>query len=982
MSTGAPWSVKGIDPKAREIAKDLARRSGMTLGEWLNQVILEGDGEEAEIAAAAIGVRRAPAGNTIYERNRVVGRGWRDRRFEDEAAALESVRAVSIIEEVSSRIEAAERRSTLAISGVDQAVAGVIARFDDSERSQADIARRVETVAEELRSGHERLLRLERLNEGRTPEAVKALETALGKIANQIYEGEARTRAVLGEMREELTSTSRRLTRIEAEARETDAAVVVEDVVSRIAARLERAETETAAAIRALDGSFAALEERLRATEAGVDPGREARFERLTSDLSRRIDESRAELINRLLAMGDGRITQLDETVEAVAAQVQAAEQRSARAIERMGAEVLRIADNLNRRMTGVETASAEAVTRIGEDMARMTDAVDVRLRKAETGHGEALERLGQEIAVISERFAERIAQSERRTAISVDQVGARLDRVADKLEARYDRASGEIAERIRQSEDRTARLLQEAREKIERQLDGRRRAAESAGLAPERIVEVEAPASIEVETLDQVAPEEISVAAKTDSDRADEPGAPEAPVFVSLLSAGSRFGMVSSRSPQQTASTTPPPVVVIEPQPPASADMEPVDGLDIADADPFEPSVETEIELEIDDAFATERRRGLDARFDDELAEIRFAPGADRSDPFAVAEDVAPEARELSDIPDFGGIDPFDAETANKPPVSTREALDAARAAARLGVRNAPESDGAAFTLLRRTARGAAVDRIDRRRKGRDGSTMKKAMLASATAATVMSALAGWWYIFADDEAARLGGGGEASALKLDVQGEGVDESGAPILAPALSTGGTGSDGDAIDAAALYEEASRMLAANEPEALSTLVRAANLGWAPAQFHLAKLYEGGESGVPRSGSDARKWTERAAQGGDRRAMHNLGMYYFDGVGGPKDLTVAAQWFRKAAEQGLVDSQYNLGRLYEQGLGAPQDEAEAYRWYLIAADAGDAEARIAADRVRDALPVDLRLRAERAAARFKPTEADTTILASR
>ena len=43
MSAGAPWSVKGIDPKAREVAKDLARRSGMTLGEWLNRVILEDD---------------------------------------------------------------------------------------------------------------------------------------------------------------------------------------------------------------------------------------------------------------------------------------------------------------------------------------------------------------------------------------------------------------------------------------------------------------------------------------------------------------------------------------------------------------------------------------------------------------------------------------------------------------------------------------------------------------------------------------------------------------------------------------------------------------------------------------------------------------------------------------------------------------------------------------------------------------------------
>ena len=43
MTAAAPWSVKGIDPKAREVAKELARRSGMTLGEWLNRIILEDD---------------------------------------------------------------------------------------------------------------------------------------------------------------------------------------------------------------------------------------------------------------------------------------------------------------------------------------------------------------------------------------------------------------------------------------------------------------------------------------------------------------------------------------------------------------------------------------------------------------------------------------------------------------------------------------------------------------------------------------------------------------------------------------------------------------------------------------------------------------------------------------------------------------------------------------------------------------------------
>ena len=41
MKFGVPWSVKGIRPEARETAREAARRSGMSLGNWLNSVILQ-----------------------------------------------------------------------------------------------------------------------------------------------------------------------------------------------------------------------------------------------------------------------------------------------------------------------------------------------------------------------------------------------------------------------------------------------------------------------------------------------------------------------------------------------------------------------------------------------------------------------------------------------------------------------------------------------------------------------------------------------------------------------------------------------------------------------------------------------------------------------------------------------------------------------------------------------------------------------------
>lgn len=51
MNPTAPWSVKGIDPESREIAKRAARREGITLGAWLNRVIGEAANQGGATAA-------------------------------------------------------------------------------------------------------------------------------------------------------------------------------------------------------------------------------------------------------------------------------------------------------------------------------------------------------------------------------------------------------------------------------------------------------------------------------------------------------------------------------------------------------------------------------------------------------------------------------------------------------------------------------------------------------------------------------------------------------------------------------------------------------------------------------------------------------------------------------------------------------------------------------------------------------------------
>src|ERR1700680_4357740 len=45
MKSGGPWNLRGLRPEAREAVGTAARRSGVSVGEWLNDVI-EPDDEE------------------------------------------------------------------------------------------------------------------------------------------------------------------------------------------------------------------------------------------------------------------------------------------------------------------------------------------------------------------------------------------------------------------------------------------------------------------------------------------------------------------------------------------------------------------------------------------------------------------------------------------------------------------------------------------------------------------------------------------------------------------------------------------------------------------------------------------------------------------------------------------------------------------------------------------------------------------------
>ncbi|WP_137154663.1 SEL1-like repeat protein [Rhizobium sp. FKL33] len=144
-----------------------------------------------------------------------------------------------------------------------------------------------------------------------------------------------------------------------------------------------------------------------------------------------------------------------------------------------------------------------------------------------------------------------------------------------------------------------------------------------------------------------------------------------------------------------------------------------------------------------------------------------------------------------------------------------------------------------------------------------------------------------------------------------------------------------------------------RGMAADPKAAVTWYQRAADAGFAPAQYRLASIFEKG-LGVDRDIAKARALYAQAAGQGNTSAMHNLAVLNATGVEGKPDFTEAARWFKEAAERNVRDSQYNLAILYARGNGVPQDLAQSYKWFAVAAMQGDQDAAQKRDEVANAL----------------------------
>jgi TPR repeat protein len=90
--------------------------------------------------------------------------------------------------------------------------------------------------------------------------------------------------------------------------------------------------------------------------------------------------------------------------------------------------------------------------------------------------------------------------------------------------------------------------------------------------------------------------------------------------------------------------------------------------------------------------------------------------------------------------------------------------------------------------------------------------------------------------------------------------------------------------------------------------------------------------------------EAFKWMKKAAELGDALAAQELANFYYRGWGatGP-DLDMYHFWRTMAASRGATDSQFFMGQAYRQGDGVPKDSEASLTWYARAAAKNHPEA---------------------------------------
>ncbi|WP_321488895.1 peptidoglycan-binding protein [uncultured Hyphomonas sp.] len=469
MSQSGTEAAKGIDQRAREAAREAARSEGLTLGEYLDRLMkTPAEGRQPNEVAAPAGMRR-PRPNAT-----------------DEA-----------LERLTRRIEATEARSAMAITGMDDAIHDLVGRLEDTQQTTAAIAGHVEGVIDQLRETHDALKqKVRRLEEEDSQkenlEALKALESALGKLASHVYEENElagqETQAIKGRVESGFMDIIERVeameTRVETNRTETaeqvkqgieQAALRAAGVARQVSERVEGLETEVQERLAALSER----EERLEATET--------RVEAIETDVSSALDslDMRFDQIQNRLTLAE---TTTDSALKNLETSVSSLDERIGDVASKMDPDLAgRLRSEFEARFEDMMTSVRETVDSVRQELAEeiaraaagadedavnemkeTLGSVQERLEASEERQASAIEKVSEQVGALNDTFDSRLREVEERSdAATSEAVREEIERLGKTVSDRIDELAEDLTQRVNDSEARSAEAIEQIGDQV-----------------------------------------------------------------------------------------------------------------------------------------------------------------------------------------------------------------------------------------------------------------------------------------------------------------------------------------------------------------------------------------------------------------------------------------------------------------------------------------------------------------------------------
>lgn len=387
MRPGVPWSVKGIEPEAREAAKQAARRAGMTLGAWLNHVIMDKGTDED----AAFG---APPGDMAG--------------FEAAGSQPQSPRQQGFMQP--SAYAPPPMQAQIDLSPVTEAVRDLVRRIDSNERriesSLEALAERVETSEQAIattggqsadamleRKVQQLTDRLEAAERQRTPfgrrpedrMAFQGLEKTMNAVVDHLETVDTQSEQKFSEIRTILSELSERV-----ESSETTSKLTQEQAKTDALGRT----------LQNLSERMAEMEQAVHSATTSAEQNRRAAVEEAVKTVSSKLDSDQQRT----------RIADLQQMIDKLSARIERSEAQSANAIKALEGSLTGFIERLEHSQVTAADVVPQVMQqldgRLEEVVSRVTDS-ETRALETASSVEQALSSLAQTVTTTEQRNAE-----------------------------------------------------------------------------------------------------------------------------------------------------------------------------------------------------------------------------------------------------------------------------------------------------------------------------------------------------------------------------------------------------------------------------------------------------------------------------------------------------------------------------------------------------------------------------------------------